>query len=182
MTETRVDSALFVSLLADFAGNIVASRAPNEVIERGTPYMERWMLGRKMTVPTFVGRSRTNVGALADPTPMPTEVENVFLHRYLRNDPEDMHCHPWPNASVVLRGWYIEDTPEGRFTRRPGDVVLRPANGRHAIIEIDPGTLSLFVTGPKEREWGFYPEGEFVHHTEYTAWRRRMGLLEAQDG
>ena len=168
-------------LLHDFALGVINSRQPNEIIRRGTPYMERWMIGRKMAVPTFVAsRSRLDEECRADDqTPMPTEVENAFLHRFLRNDAESQHCHPWWNFSLVLRGRYVEEVAGGdRFERRPGGWVWRDAHDRHAIVEVEPGTISLFVTGPKEREWGFWPDGDtFVHHTEWTAWRHANGLL-----
>lgn len=48
---------------------------------------------------------------------------------------------------------------------------------RSAIIDVLPGTITLFATGCKEKEWFFYPEGhEPVHHSEYAAWRAERGL------
>lgn len=165
--------------IAQFAQSIMASRPPNQVIERGPadPYMERWMIGRKMTVPTFVNSSRHQ--APDNLTPMPAEVENVFLHRFIRDDKEDVHCHPWWNVSVPLIGQYIEMDRNGRReVRKPGGWVFRRAEEAHAIVEVEPGTVSLFLTGPKVREWGFWPDAEtFIHHAEYTDWRRAQGLL-----
>jgi hypothetical protein len=164
--------------LIGFAQGIIASRPPNEIIDRGTPFFERWMLGRKITVPTFVGRSHVSQREPDDPTPMPSEIENIFLHRFLKNDCEDAHCHPWWNISIPLTGSYVEQFSDNyRAHRQPGDWVWREAAERHAIVNVEPGTITLFITGPKEREWGFWPEPDlFVHHREYTQWRKDRGL------
>ena len=37
---------------------------------------------------------------------------NVFLHRFLKSDPDDVHDHPWPYATLILRGGYYEWVPE----------------------------------------------------------------------
>ena len=36
---------------------------------------------------------------------------NVFLHKFLKGDPDDVHDHPWPYATLILRGGYWEYTP-----------------------------------------------------------------------
>lgn len=179
MIETELDDVGLLGIVASWCDSVIASRPYNEVIERhSSPFIERWMIGRKIMIPTMVA-SRSHIPVLGaredDRTMIPSEVENAYLHRYCRSDHEDMHCHPWRNGSLVVRGWYVEDTPDGIRTRRAGDIVLRAADQRHAIIDVEPGTLSLFVTAPKEREWGFYPQGEFVHHSEYRAWKAAHG-------
>lgn len=128
------------------AESIMAGRAPDQIISRGDdPFFERWWLLRKG----------------------PGDIENIYLHRFFRSDREDMHDHPWDNVSLVVCGSYREATPAGTHLRRRGDIVFRRAEERHAIVSVAPGTISLFVTGAKYREWGFWtPEG-FVHHLDY---------------
>jgi hypothetical protein len=29
---------------------------------------------------------------------------NVFLHKFLKSDPDDVHDHPWPYATLILKG------------------------------------------------------------------------------
>jgi hypothetical protein len=53
--------------------------------------------------------------------------------------------------------------------RNPGDVVIRGADVRHAIRSVEPGTISLFITGPKVREWGFWLDDGFVPWRDYRA-------------
>ena len=37
---------------------------------------------------------------------------NVFLHKFLKGDPDDVHDHPWPYATLILKGGYYEWVPE----------------------------------------------------------------------
>ena len=87
---------------------------------------------------------------------------NVYLHEILASDDDRaLHDHPWQNTSVLLDGSYIEHDRNGRHLRVAGDVVTRTAETMHRL-EIEPGgrAVSLFVTGPKLREWGFdCPQG-----------------------
>jgi|GEM_PF-254398 len=90
------------------------------------------------------------------------EQQNVYLHEILRSDDDRaLHDHPWPNTSVVIEGEYIEHTPHGSFVRQAGAIVSRQATDAHRL-EIPEGgrAVSLFFTGPKVRDWGFYcPQG-----------------------
>lgn len=169
-----------------FAKGVIESRPFNEKVRRGDQgeitFHDRWMIGRKMMVPTFTATrtAEANHGEVDDQTLIPSEIENLFIHRYDQADAEDMHDHPWMNGSLIISGRFIEETPTGIYERFPGNVVIRDADERHRIVEVEPGTVTLFGTGPKYREWGFYPivDGEplFVHHTQYRAWKRERGL------
>lgn len=96
---------------------------------------------------------------------------NVYLHEILRSDDDRaLHDHPWNNISLLLSGSYIEHTPEGVFKRQAGDVVARAATDSHRL-EIPEGgrAVSLFMTGPKVREWGFHCPRGWVHWRDFTA-------------
>jgi hypothetical protein len=90
------------------------------------------------------------------------EMSNVYLHEILRSDDDRaLHDHPWQNTSVLLVGSYVEHTPEGSFVREPGSIVHRQATDCHRL-EVNRGArvVSLFITGPKVRDWGFHcPKG-----------------------
>lgn len=94
-------------------------------------------------------------------------------HRIRRRDLEDYpHDHPWSFFSLVLRGGYLEErhTPEGiehRWVRWWNAV---HATDVHRIVAVLPGTLTLVISGPKVRSWGFHTEHGFV------PWRRYLGL------
>ena len=95
---------------------------------------------------------------------------NVYLHEIRKSDDDRaFHDHPWMNSSFLIEGGYIEHTPEGIFERKAGDYVIRGAQQMHRL-EVVPGqsAISLFVTGPKVREWGFdCPQG-WVHWQDFT--------------
>jgi hypothetical protein len=106
------------------------------------------------------------------------------VHNIVSSDwDRHLHCHPWPSGSVPLRDGFDEVMPRDRHQpavndqlpggtrtvrRKPGDIVLRRATDRHRIV-IPPGfdTWSLFVMGPKSKEWFFHTERGLVHHTKY---------------
>lgn len=96
---------------------------------------------------------------------------NVYLHEFLRSDDDRaLHDHPWDNSSFLLSGEYREHTPEGVFHRKAGDFVARSAASLHRIELIDgQPTVSLFMTGPKVREWGFACPQGWVHWQTFLA-------------
>lgn len=109
---------------------------------------------------------------------------NIYLHRILRSDDDRaLHDHPWINASVVLSGGYWEVlpelTPERTFPvppqrkawRKPGSIVLRWPTAAHRLEVVDggPATWSLFITGPKVREWGFWCPRGWKKWTDFVA-------------
>lgn len=90
---------------------------------------------------------------------------NVFLHKFLKSDPDDLHDHPWPYATFILRGGYYEWVPiyEGtsivgqkKLWRGPGHFRFCSANSFHRI-ELKEGVTAwtLFMPGPQQRSWGF---------------------------
>lgn len=95
---------------------------------------------------------------------------NIYLHEIQKSDDDRaLHDHPWANTSLILAGGYIEHTPEGAYRRQVGDVVERPAEAMHRL-EVEPGqsAVSLFMTGPKVREWGFACGQGWVHWQDFT--------------
>jgi hypothetical protein len=97
---------------------------------------------------------------------------NVFLHKFLKGDPDDLHDHPWPYATLILKGGYWETTPKGRFWRGPGHFRFASADSYHRI-ELEPGVIcwTLFMPGPHRKEWGFDVEGKWVKWDDYLRMR-----------
>lgn len=121
---------------------------------------------------------------------------NVFLHKFLRSDPDDLHDHPWPYFTFILKGGYWEWVPkfehvgeypdptfapepkiigERKVWRGPGHFRICRATSYHRI-EIEPGVdcWTLFMPGPQKREWGFlthenwdWSTFQWVRHEEY---------------
>jgi hypothetical protein len=150
---------------------ITHAREPNQRISRnGDEYLHRWMLGRKMFVPDYDNGKPDGMSS----SWLPSEVENIYLHKFIRSDRDDPHSHPWANVTLVLDGWYYEDVfiesdlnRVGTFYRTAGDVVVRTPGAIHAITETSSNCLTLFLTGPKIQEWGFFKEGQFIHFQDY---------------
>lgn len=127
--------------------------APSQELHNGVDvYLRRWYLERS------------------------PEKGNVYLHQTLRSDSdEEHHDHPWENLSIWLQGTGMEQETdaEGRIVvveRPPGTVVYRPATSTHRMLIGEP-TWTLFLTGPKIREWGFVHEAGWMHNQDHFALR-----------
>jgi hypothetical protein len=101
---------------------------------------------------------------------------NIYLHNIVRSDEDRaLHDHPWWNCSILLRGGYVEVVPTRGATldvkcRRAGSVVFRRACAAHRLVVFaDPNVWSLFVTGPKLRNWGFWCPQGWVPWQVFTA-------------
>lgn len=108
---------------------------------------------------------------------------NIFLHRFLCSDPDDVHDHPWPYATLILKGGYWEWIPQfnsrgekvGEIAkwRAPGSFRWARANSYHRI-ELDPEVdcWTLFMPGIKQRDWGFLVKNKWVQWEEYLKQRK----------
>lgn len=127
------------------------SRAPDKVIGgEARPYMLRWFLLPR------------------------NALFNAYVHLFLRSDDDRaLHDHPWVNCSLLLFGSYIEHTIaaggiEHRKRYVAGDWRFRRSGKIAHRIELDAGPCAtLFMTGPRYREWGFHCAREGWIH-----WRR----------
>jgi len=100
---------------------------------------------------------------------------NVTLHKVLVSDEPTLHDHPWSYATLILKGGYWENTPQGRFWRGPGHFRYRRASDLH-YLELerdDQGNeipcWSLFFMGRKAGAWGFLKNGIWIHNKDYLA-------------
>lgn len=54
---------------------------------------------------------------------------NIYLHKFLRDDEDRaLHDHPWKSLSIILKGKYIEHTPNKFLNRRTGLIEWLPDN------------------------------------------------------
>ena len=103
---------------------------------------------------------------------------NVFLHKFHKGDPGDVHDHPWPYFTLILKGGYYEWIPqfhddgtmscEVRKWRGPGHFRFCSANSYHRI-ELKEGVTpwTLFMPGPQRQEWGFLVDNKWIHNDNY---------------
>jgi hypothetical protein len=112
---------------------------------------------------------------------------NVYVHEFLRSDDDRaLHDHPWLfNASWLLQGYYFEHSANGCALRLAGDVKFRWGPAPHRIellgsraqageVVTEPWhhalpCWTLFITGPRVREWGFLCQQGWVHWKRFTA-------------
>lgn len=109
---------------------------------------------------------------------------NIYLHHFLRSDDDRaLHDHPWVNCSILLRGRYLEHRPDGQVLLRkpwrpwaPWRLTFRLPTSAHRVElrRTDSGheapVWTLFITGPKVREWGFWcPRG-------WVPWQRFVAV------
>jgi hypothetical protein len=111
---------------------------------------------------------------------------NVFLHKFLKSDPDDVHDHPWPYATLILKGGYYEWIPrfnsrgekvsEKRRWRGPGHFRVCRATSYHRI-ELCKGVdcWTMFMPGPQTREWGFLVKNKWIHNDKYLNDRANNG-------
>lgn len=128
---------------------------------------------------------------------------NVYLHHFLRSDDDEaLHDHPWWNLSWILRGRYLEIVPKNqqeptaehtvRF-RMAGDFAFRKAEFAHRVAllriwapgmprPIERACWTLFITGPRIREWGFHCPRGWKHWKDFTAFRKTGNGNEVGSG
>lgn len=108
---------------------------------------------------------------------------NIYFHIFCRSDDDRaLHDHPWHSCSIILEKGYYEVLPEtfhrahGSYTdyqrtvsiwRPEGSVIFRRPKQAHRVAldyvestdeQIQASTI--FITGPRLREWGFHcPQG-----------------------
>lgn len=96
---------------------------------------------------------------------------NIYLHEIRHSDDDRaLHDHPWLNLSIVLKGGYLEHMPGGRrAVRGPGSFVFRRPKALHRLETIgNLTTWTLFITGPRVREWGFACPKGWVLWTDFV--------------
>ena len=150
-------SSRFFAILGDvraaFEARLATMGEPDLRISRkGRPYLERWHIER-------------------------AERRSVYLHRFLGDDPDvGPHDHPWDSASLLVAGTLDESwlragsdrNPPFHRVLRPGEIAYRPARFAHQlrIRHASEPPLTVFVTGPLVRQWGFWVERGYVRTLE----------------
>lgn len=133
----------------------------------GRPYMFRFWLLK-------IGRSVTQDGEVSP------RWLGVRLHIICSSDDDRVpHDHPWPFCTFLLQGGYFEYRPinpsdwgwvQEESVRRygAGSLIFRHATDWHRL-ELPPGkeTVTLFIHGPRQQDWGFLVRGRKVPWREW---------------
>ena len=94
---------------------------------------------------------------------------NIFIHKFLKSDPDDLHDHPWPYVSIPLYPGYWEYTEKGKFWRGPFSIRYAPAGTFHRV-ELLPDKYycwTIFIPGKRTRDWGFKTEKGWINQEQY---------------
>lgn len=100
----------------------------------------------------------------------------VVLHHCVLSDIDGMHDHPWKWWCKVLEGGYWETVPDENGRRKR--IWRDPSHGWRSQKAKDYHRLelpydgasswSLFIMGPKEKDWGFQDrDGNWIQWKEY---------------
>ena len=99
---------------------------------------------------------------------------NIYLHQFLRDDDDRaLHDHPWFWCSILLRDGYIEHTIKAggvhqRRIRWAPSIKLSSPWSAHRIEVGVIEAWTIFITGPRMREWGFHCPNGWVHWRDFT--------------
>lgn len=146
--------------LESYAHRIMDRRGPDFIVGgRDDPYLNRWFV-----IPR-------------------NPIFNVYVHEFRRSDDDRAcHCHPWVSVSLALSKpmgeTYLDRTKTGdgevvvekHRIVRSGDLLFRTAKFAHRMVVHEPGAVTLFITGPRIRAWGFWCDGvRFVPWREFVS-------------
>lgn len=99
---------------------------------------------------------------------------NVYLHHFMHSDDERaLHDHMYWNVSILVAGRYTEHTINAggvnvRTEYAAGDIKFRGPKYAHRVELTHGDCWSLFITGPRVREWGFHCPHGWRHWKEFT--------------
>lgn len=134
----------------------------------GSLYMGRWWLFNPYPPMSDGGGDRRGLRAM---------LPSARIHHICRPDSDrHRHSHPWTAARTIpLRGWYIEELPDGtERVRRRGDTGLLRHEDFHRIDRVSAGGVwTLFITYRKAGTWYFDVDGVKV------PWRKYLGLEQS---
>lgn len=130
---------------------IIKRRAPDFVVGgQADPYLLRWWV---------IPRNR---------------FFNIYLHEFRRSDDDRaLHDHMYVNLSILIEGEYREHTIRQGGVRHTeifsaGDWRLRLPWTAHRIELLGKRTTTLFITGPRMRQWGFHCPNGWVHWKKFV--------------
>ena len=105
----------------------------------------------------------------------------IYVHHFLRSDDDRaLHDHPYASTSILLEGSYLEHLPGGvAVMRNQGETVSRDAETPHRVELLPRATgeglhpvTTMFLCGPRVRDWGFHcPQG----------WRPWQEFVDSRD-
>lgn len=150
--------------------------------------MKKDTMAQSVESSPFMFFTKRVIGAAKDPylirwILVQTPWFSIYVHKMCRSDYERaLHDHPWSFVSFVLKP-YSEITAFGykkelRLDHHIGSILYRPARWRHRVIIENPlkPAWTIVFTGPRQRPWGFWPNGIFCHWKKFN---QESGICES---
>lgn len=146
---------MFTKFLLKRALKLVNKREPDFTVgDPNDPYMLRWF---------WIPRNKWF---------------NVYVHMFLKDDDDRaMHDHPWSSLSLLCEGYlkeFYKDEATGETKWRlisPGEWSYRSSKFAHRLEVpqqfLDP--ITVFITGPRIREWGFHCPQGWKHWKDFVS-------------
>ncbi|MCA8938233.1 MAG: hypothetical protein KDB07_00365 [Planctomycetes bacterium] len=105
-----------------------------------------------------------------------TPFGGLMINHFIGGDESRCHHdHPWPFISIMVKGGYREFVPTGHGEAESEHhapcILFRPAKHTHRVEMLEPGgqCLTICITGPSERDWGFITKKGWLYWREYLA-------------
>lgn len=124
---------------------------------------------------------------------------SLYIHRFLKDDLDDLHDHPWNFATFMVQGSYTEVFYNGkaknsfdpeftsivnyrsvknlRFVTRKGDdfhkVVL---DKQYSLETMNDAPLTIFLAFTKYKNWGFITPNGWVHSRDYIYSEKKVNV------
>lgn len=172
---TRAELADLLTATAPGLGCLLERATRYDILQPdGSPYITRWVLW---------GRP-----SLGDTDFEPPTATSCYIHEIHSADSDrHLHDHPWAWAhSTILAGGYTEKRRGHTFQAlqythySAGDLVQLRARHWHCIQSVLPGTVTLFLAGPRVQDWGFLVDGHKIPHRAYLAARAENRFTHTQ--
>lgn len=91
------------------------------------------------------------------------------VHHFLRSEPiAHPHDHAWDFITFILKGGYMDVSPDGVEKLRQGSVRFRKAEHIHNVVLPPKKNCWTFVVAFKpKRKWGFWVNGKMKRPLKY---------------
>ncbi len=92
---------------------------------------------------------------------------SLKVHNILVSDYACLHDHPWAFTTFLIKGGYVEYTPNGSKVYGRFSFLYRPAEYIHRL-EIHQPVWSIVITFKKTRQWGFFTKAGWLEWFKYV--------------
>ena len=104
---------------------------------------------------------------------------SIRLHHWLKSDDRRFfHDHACNLISIILKGFYYNVTPEGRFLSRAFRPRYMNALQRHYLDIPQKGAWTVLLCGRPYHKWGFYVK---AHKWRPLRYFHKFGIIQNEN-